>query len=650
MLQIVQRLFLTAAIFFFPAVSGGQQLLPSAPDADSLINLLSHKSGTDKVDLLVEISRAKWNISMEESLNYANEAYRLAEDLNYQEGKADALNRIGNVHYLLRDQTNVIENYNQAYKIARSLEDYRRMGMYLNNLGILFRELSQYDSSEVYLIRALRYKELHGDRELIASTLNNLGVMYRDMKRYNLSLEFFVRQLDMIEPSGDIRNIAVVHRQIGEVFYLLESYNESVGHFLYSIDFGKRIPDSLIIARANSLLARSLFSAGKPKEAMERIEQSIGIAGRLNLMNVLRDDYNTLYLYYKEAGNQKLALDHLIRHYNLKDSVQMASSETRLTELERIFETKKQESKIELLQKENHIQELQLGRQDNIQTLLKVLLALLIFFKLIIAYRFISLQKTNRLLKQKIGELENTNSKLGLSAAALEQLNATKNRFFSIIAHDLKNPFNSLLGYSEMMTNNFNQLSEEDIKQHISIIHQSSQNLYKLLENLLKWSAAHTGSMLYLPERFDLTGLIRSEIQFMKIAANKKQIIISEKLPDELIVNSDKLMLSSVIRNLTDNALKFTQPGGEIKLTALRENGSVYFEVNDTGIGMPEDLQNKLFRIDVKVCRRGTNNEEGGGLGLILCKELIEKAGGTIGAASEPGKGSRFWFRVPSHT
>jgi signal transduction histidine kinase len=300
-----------------------------------------------------------------------------------------------------------------------------------------------------------------------------------------------------------------------------------------------------------------------------------------------------------------------------------------------------------LLQKENQIQDLQISKHGFLTKLLLTAVLVLLVFKLFVIYRYIIIHKTHRLLKDKIIELEKTNEKLRISAMSLEQLNVTKNRFFSIIAHDLKNPFNALLGFSEIITTTFQELKEDEIREYIKFIHQSSRNLYKLLENLLKWSASQTGTMHFLPEPFDLVSLINSEIHFLRMAASKKQIEISKDLPEELIVNSDKLMLSSVIRNLTDNAIKFTRPGGTIRISARVEN-EVIVEVSDSGIGIPADMQKKLFTLNGDISRKGTNKEEGGGLGLILCKEMIDKAGGKIGVESNPGKGSQFWFTLPT--
>lgn len=648
LIKAAQRLSVIAFCFYLLTYPVCSQTGREETRIDSLKNLLEQTHGAERVSMLLEISQAKWYVSFEESMNYATKAFNLAEELNYPEGKADALNRIGNVHYFLRNYSDVIDNYNMAYQIARSLDDYRRMGIYLNNIGILYRELRQYDSSEIYLVKALREKEQYGDKTLTASTLNNLGVLYRDRQRYSLSLEYFVRQLDILEENRDIRNLAQIHRQTGEVFHLLNRLNEAINHFMRSLSYAAELNDSNSISLAYYNLGRACFDMDRLDEALENINQSLKIANTISSQTIQRNNYHLLYLYNRRTNNQQAALSYLVRHSNLKDSIRNQRSASQYRELERIFETENQKNKIELLHKEIQIQDLMIKRQDNLKTTLIILVITLIIITMIIATSLLLRQKTNKLLNQKILELETTNEKLRQSALSLEQLNATKNRFFSIIAHDLKNPFNALLGFSEMIAKKFNQLSEQSIREYINIIHQSSQNLYKLLENLLKWSAAQTGTMHYLPEKFDLVSLIHSEINFLRLSAGKKQIRITASLPDEIIINSDKLMLSSVIRNLLDNAIKFTNPGGSISISTAQRDGQIITEVIDTGIGIPEDIQDKIFIIDENTCRKGTNNEPGGGLGLILCKELIEKSGGTIGFSSKPGEGSHFWFTQPN--
>jgi signal transduction histidine kinase len=642
----LRKLAVIASLFAISLPADGQSGT-AGRQMDSLVTILASERETKKVDVLNELSQVNWRLSYEKSMDFATQAFELASELGYPEGEADALNRIGNVHYFLGNHDSAIKNYQRACEISRPLDDFRRTGIYLNNIGLLYTSISEYDSSEVYLTKALREKEKHGDQELIASTLNNLAILYRNKQQYNLALQYNALQLDIWEKTRNSRNQARVHRQIGDLYYLRGWLNESLDHLLTSLNIARASDDSSSVARAYYLIARTRLELNDPGNAMADIYRSLEIASVLPSNSLLRDNKRLLFEYYKNKGDHKSAFENFISYSNLKDSIRIINSGNRFRQLEGIFETEKQNQEIDLLKKENLVQEMQLISQSDYKILLIILLVLLVSFKLIIIHRFWLIHRTNKALRHKIAQLEKTNQKLNKSARALEQLNAAKNRFFSIIAHDLKNPFNALLGFSEMISSNFNELKESELREYLGIVHQSTQNLFKLLENLLKWSASQTGSMHYLPDKFDLVSLIHSEMNLMRIGLARKQIDISVNLPDELMIISDKQMISTVIRNLLDNAVKFTGKGGSIRITARKENEAVYAEVADSGIGIPEDMKKKLFRLDSTTCRKGTEKEEGGGLGLILCKELILKANGEIGMTSNQEKGSKFWFRLP---
>ncbi|MCU7494306.1 MAG: PAS domain S-box protein [Ignavibacteria bacterium] len=228
----------------------------------------------------------------------------------------------------------------------------------------------------------------------------------------------------------------------------------------------------------------------------------------------------------------------------------------------------------------------------------------------------------------------------------LAESNATKDRFFSIIAHDLKSPFQGLLGYSEILSSEYNTLSEDEKLSFISTIEELSRNSYKLLENLLEWSRIQTGKMTANPEEFNLLIELYPTISLLKQTASNKNIWFNYKIDKSLVINADKNMLSSIIRNLVANSIKFTNPGGRITLSATKADGFTKFLVADTGIGMSEEIIDDLFKMGKSVSRRGTANEEGTGLGLLLCKEMVEKHGGRIWVESELGKGSSFSFTI----
>ena len=232
-------------------------------------------------------------------------------------------------------------------------------------------------------------------------------------------------------------------------------------------------------------------------------------------------------------------------------------------------------------------------------------------------------------------------------AEELKELNATKDKFFSIIAHDMRGPFNSILGFSDLLLENYRDLDGGTLEKSLQAIHGASNQAYALLENLLLWSRAQTGRVDYKPEVIYLQEKVLQNIRLLKIQANKKNIQLTSNIPSNLKVLADRNMMDTILRNLLTNALKFTPRNGKIEVSAIIKNKQVEISVTDNGIGIPKENFDKIFRIDSKTSTLGTEKEKGSGLGLILCKEFAERNGGKIWVESELEKGSTFRFTIP---
>lgn len=230
----------------------------------------------------------------------------------------------------------------------------------------------------------------------------------------------------------------------------------------------------------------------------------------------------------------------------------------------------------------------------------------------------------------------------------LQKLNAEKDKFFSIIAHDLRSPFNSLLGFTQLMEEELPTMTKEQIQNIAISMRRSATNVYRLLENLLDWSRLQRGIIHYNPEPALLLPKILADTALVMGSANKKGIDISCKIPDDLLVCADEHMLDCIIRNLAGNAVKFTPRGGKITIEAMpMDDNWVEISVKDTGVGIRKEMVEKLFDMDSNTNRKGTEGENSTGLGLIISKEFIEKHGGKLWVESEEGKGSTFHFTLP---
>jgi signal transduction histidine kinase len=250
------------------------------------------------------------------------------------------------------------------------------------------------------------------------------------------------------------------------------------------------------------------------------------------------------------------------------------------------------------------------------------------------------------LKKQKV-HLEKS---VEIKTAELNELNASKDKFFSIIAHDLKNPFNTIIGFSEILSEEIGSGNQVKSIEYANMIKTSAVQTFRLLENLLEWANSQTKKISFKPSDINLRELFTEDFNILNDMAYRKNIELKILIPEKLIIRADRDMIKTVIRNLVSNAIKFTAKGGKVEANAAISGKQVEISVSDTGIGMTKEVMVKLFRIDAKLSTRGTENERGTGLGLFLCKEFVEKHGGRISVESEPGRGSIFRIVLPVST
>jgi signal transduction histidine kinase len=302
----------------------------------------------------------------------------------------------------------------------------------------------------------------------------------------------------------------------------------------------------------------------------------------------------------------------------LNDSLFNTEKIAKFTDLQVRYFTEQQNQENLLLKQQNEIQEIAI-RQQKLKTRILVISGILIlvilFFIARSRVRFIKLS-----------------SQLEKSEKELLKANAGKDKFFTLIAHDLKSPFNGLLGVTEILAENFDQLSPDQSKKLILELRKSVINVYALVEGLLSWAQIQTGKITYQ----------------LEISAKNKNITLKQNIAENTFAVADEKSVSTVLRNLISNAIKYTKPEGLVKIEAVKNDGFLEISVEDNGIGMKPEILKKLFTVTDKNSEKGTASETGTGLGLILCKEFVENNNGKIWAESELGKGSRFIFTLPA--
>jgi signal transduction histidine kinase len=310
-----------------------------------------------------------------------------------------------------------------------------------------------------------------------------------------------------------------------------------------------------------------------------------------------------------------------------------------MKETEIKYETEKKQKENEILKRKQQINELKIEKNRNQLYYLIAISIILLIMAAVIYNRYLYKQKVNK-------RLEYTNSKLAESENNLKDLVATRDKFFSIIAHDLRNPLSSLTIVSEMLDENIGNISPEKLKYYLGSMSSATGGLLNLIENLLNWARTQTGTIKYNPEKVNLTNIVNQNISLLKLTADKKKISFQNNINTAVFVIADINLLTAVIRNLLSNAMKFTEESGSIFISVSETDKYYKISIRDTGIGMSKNDLKKLFRIDVDTQTIGESSEKGTGLGLILCNEFVKKNKGEIYAESKLNVGSTFSFTI----
>jgi len=480
-------------------------------------------------------------------------------------------------------------------------------------------------------------------------TLNNLGIIYNDNKENQKAIEYYSKSLVYAKQLNDDDGISTAMNNIGLIYVEMGQIEKGIDYYFQSLNYSVKLFDKYSYSNTFNNIAQAYIKAGNLQKAEEYVNIALPLAKKITQLDVIQESFQILAIIYSKKNQYSKAFEYQGLQLAYNDSLYTQQKTSSILEMQTRFETEAKEKEIQLLKKDNEISALEVERHKNTQKYLVISSLLFLILAIVI---FISLRvkkKTNILQSQKNKELELTNQKLIKSEQNLMELNATKDKFFSIIAHDLKNPFNALLGFSELLERNYDTYTKAEIKEYINVIYESSQSLFKLLDNLLQWSRAQTGSITYNPEPFELLQLIKQEVSYLQLNADKKKIAIKVLVNESIKVHADKNVISSVIRNLINNAIKFTNTNGRVEIWAQTVADEIEVSITDSGIGIDNNDLNNIFLLNNSLSNKGTANEEGTGLGLLLCKEFIEMNNGRIWATSTKGKGSTFYFTLPKH-
>ena len=632
---------------------------------------------SSRIAMLISLSREYQYTNINKSRDLAENALKIAEAKNIRKQKLRAYQNLGALYSVSgdysralrydnlalqnslehRDSTNLSIDYNnvasdyfdlgeydeayfyftQSYRIARSTDDSLRMAIALHNVGRVFKELGQYERALAHLNLSMEMSHSIDDIEGIPYSLDEIGDVMIRKGEYDSALNTLLRSVKLtrqqkvlvLEPQT-LAKLAIVHMHAGDYENALAYYDTTyLLHERTGNDFG--------IAEVELGRGQVFIEQGRYDEAMKSINRSLALAKQSNARTLEIRGYQNISNLYELKKDYKNSLLYFKQFKQLEDSLFSQDMQEKLLRDQIRFETEAKDTEIAALNEERNLKDDTIKKQEFITNILVVVAALSVILLATVYRSGQRRRQINTLLLRHQQEMETRSEEL-------ERLNQVKDKFFSIISHDLRSPINALAGLLDLLDKG--AVRPEELSRHIHELKSRFNHTRTLLNNLLDWTLLQMDKLNLQPTRIDLHKMVDENVQLLGSVPNK-QIRLHNNVPPNTIAFADSNTVNLVLRNLMTNAIKFTNDGGEVAICADDRGTEWLIAVKDNGVGMNDDVIRILFDKTAPYTTRGTANEKGTGLGLILCKEFVEKNGGKIFVESKVGTGSIFSFTLP---
>jgi PAS domain S-box-containing protein len=621
-----------------------------------------------------------------EALIYHQESLKVKKELGNDYGVSISYSNLGNVYLAQNRFEKALENFQMALAISENASLKDGISTNLTDIGRTYRALKDYDKAQKYLSDALKIKEEIGDKSGIIYSYISFSDIYLDLNREKQALNYLKKAEKMAKEEGFLNYQSSIYENYYKLYNSQNNYKEALKYYIkYSVihdsifnnEISNKITELQIKQRTktvetqNSLLEEKnkvqelsinkknqfiislvaitfliLVLIGliysryliKHKAQRELLEKNKSITEQKNFLEAF---INTIPnpMFFMDKDGKYQGCNSAFRKIHERDNDEIIGK-TVFDLYPKGLATTYHKSNVEMLTK---------GKSQQMES--KVILPKnkwldVIFYKN--AFYDSNGEVAGLLgIMLDITERKRAEDKLKSSEKQLRVANVAKDKFFSIIAHDLTNPLNAIMGLAGLLHDEFEYFDNNEKKEVIENLYNATQSTFKLLQNLLEWSKAQIGKLAINPETLNMSTIATENITLLSSMAHSKEIKLKSTIPFNAMVVADSNLITTVVRNLISNSIKFTPKGGDILISSERINGHLEICVKDTGVGIePENLE-KLFSIEKQFRTKGTEGEYGSGLGLMLCKEFIEKNKGKIWAESEIGKGTRVKFTLP---
>lgn len=597
---------------------------PELSGADSEFDLLIKKAKK-----IVPIATNHDSVSV--LLDRADELAKSSKNHSYA---AHVLLVRGQNEYFSSNYEKAIDLYYQALDLTEQIHDSVLFATANLNLGMVYNELEDYDESISYFQKTLKTSEAIKDSALIAKAYQDIAISYRHKKDVTKALEYNEKAIQMAQLRKDTAMIIAITNNFGTIAYDQHDLAKSLDYYRKAMDLYQATNDRKGIALAYNNIGLVYMDQKDYPKSIEYFKKALSLATELKMNDFVGDIYSNLTLYYKEQKDFKNAFYCYDRFNIIYDSLAGEKKNKMIYSIQAKYKLGRSARELEELKLKNQSQLDAIDSAKSIQIYLFIITVLVVVLAGATTYLLFKEKKLASELKDKTRELS--------------ELNASKDKFFSIIAHDLKNPFNVLVSYTSILKTDLDLFTKEQLEQIIADLNKASENGYNLLQNLLLWTRSQTNRIHILKSNFTLATVFNEVKDLAELNLIDKEQTLLMEIDSQTVVHADKDMISVVLRNLVFNAIKFSEKRSEIRLKASPSGSNVRIDVIDSGIGISEENMKKLFAIDKNTMQQGTDGEVGSGLGLVLCKEFVEKNDGKIWVESKVGKGSVFSFTLPA--
>ncbi len=600
-----------------------------------------------KVELFNKISEYYREVDPQQAILYGQKAADLAQQINDQKQLGAAYNNISIGHYWLNNLIKASEFTYKALKIREDLHDSIGMASSYNALGNIHRGQQNYKESLAFFQKALNIGRRINRRRTISTSLNNIGATYELMEQPEKALDYYLQVKEINKAEGDKYDQALSDLNLGNIYFLLGQKKKALDHLYNSLEISEQTRNEINKIYIYRCLARIYLQSKDYSQAANLGLKSLKISQQVPSPEGVQEASLLLNEVYLAQKNFPLAHRYLTLHTAYKDSLYNRQQNEAQAEMHAKYELEKKEAENHRLRVEQELQKEKLVQKGLIQYATGILLLM----ALALAYVFFKGRRRAKITNEQLSDFNlvilEKNQDIQQQKEELEKINHQKDILFSIIAHDLRSPLISLQSLLQLLA--MGKLPPEKLDRFVKELDTQQQNTLSLLDNLLVWAKTQMKGVNLEPEPLQLHELVEQNIKLLRPQAEKKGIILQNNVSQDLWALVDEETLKLVFRNLISNSIKFCHSGAVVEVFAEHlDEDQLVVTVKDCGVGISPQNQLKLFGAN-NFKEKGTANEKGNGLGLMLCKEFIEKNGGEIWVESEEGVGSQFHFTVPAY-